>query len=88
MKEKQPSKKYPNGKNVKKRYPEIVRYWIEKGMPEQHIEIHSCPSVGEDCLYLYGRWKGYCRKPMEWKLWKDLKEEEKPPKAKIPNDLL
>lgn len=88
MKEKLPSGKYPNGTDVKKKYPEIVSYWIEKGMPKQHIEIHSCPSVDEDCLYLYGKWKGYCRHPMEWKMWKDLKEEEKSPKANIPDKLL
>lgn len=83
MKEKLPSGKYPSGSDVTKLYPEIVKYWLEKGMPRQHIEIRSCPSVDEDCLYLYGKWKGYCRLPMEWKMWKDLKEKEMPPKAKI-----
>lgn len=72
-----------NKTNVSETYPEIVRYWKEKGMPEQHIEILSCPSVEEDCLYLYGRFHSYCRTPAEWKMWKDLTEEEKPPKAKI-----
>jgi hypothetical protein len=85
MEEKIPSGKYPNGSDVTILYPEIVKYWIGKGMPKKHIEVHSCPSVDEDCLYLYGRWFGYCRKPMEWKLWKDLTNEEKPPKSKIPD---
>lgn len=88
MKEKLPSGRYPNGSDVTKMYPEIVKYWLEKGMPRQHIEIRSCPSVDEDCLYLYGRWKGYCRLPMEWKSRKDLKSEETPPKAKIPDKYL
>ena len=51
-------------------------------------KIYQFASIGEDCLYLYGRWFGYCRKPMEWKLWKDLTNEEKPPKAKIPEKYL
>ena len=84
MKEKQPSGKMPEGSNVKELYPEIVSYWIEKGMPEKHIDIVSNPSVEEDCLYLYGRFQGYCRLPMEWKMWKDLEVGEKPPAVKIP----
>lgn len=88
MKEKMPSGKYPSGSDVTKLYPEIVKYWLEKGMPRQHIEVRSSPSIDEDCLYLYGKWKGYCRVPMEWKLWKDLKENERPPKAKIPEKYL
>lgn len=80
--EKAPSNK-PAGTNVTKLYPEIRAYWISKGMPKQHIEIFSSPNIDEDCLYLYGKWYGYCRKPMEWKIWKDLDENEKPPKAKM-----
>lgn len=74
------TEKLPSGAgekvDVSDNYPEIITYWLEKGMPRQHIEILSCPAVNEDCLYLYGRFQSYCRKPMEWKLWKDLKEDE------------
>lgn len=69
--------------NVSDNYPEIMSYWMEKGMPKQHIEILSCPAVNEDCLYLYGRFHSYCRMPFEWKMQKDLTSKEKPPHVKL-----
>lgn len=72
-----------SGTDVSSNYPEIVAYWLDKGMPKQHIEILSCPDANEDCLYLYGKFHSYCRTPFEWKIFKDLTPKEKPPKAKI-----
>ena len=73
--EREPSMIEPAGTDVKHLYPEIVEYWVSKGMPEQHIEITSSPYIEEDVLYLYGRFFGYCRNENEWKQLKDLKNK-------------
>lgn len=73
--ERKPSMIEPAGTDVKHLYPEIVEYWISKGMPEQHIEITSSPYIEEDVLYLYGRFFGYCRNENEWKQLQDLKNK-------------
>lgn len=73
--ERKPSMIEPTGTDVKHLYPEIVEYWISKGMPEQHIEITSSPYIEEDVLYLYGRFFGYCRNENEWKQLRDLKNK-------------
>lgn len=66
--------------NVAELYPEIVKYWSERGIT--NIRIMPCGPVDEDCLYLNGKWYSYCRHPYEWMQRQDLTEEIKSPKAK------
>lgn len=66
--------------NVSEHYPEIVEYYNAKGITD--IRIMPCGPVDEDVLYINGKFKGYCRKPFEWKMQEDLPSEEHLPKAK------
>lgn len=50
--------------NVAELYPEIVKYWSERGIT--NIRIMPCGPVDEDCLYLNDKWYSYCRHPYEW----------------------
>lgn len=62
--------------DISEKFPEIVGYWLDKGMPRQHIEIFSGENKDDADLYLYGRKHGSCSSPADWKLKKDLKPEE------------
>lgn len=69
-----------NEYSVNSYYPEIMAYWWDKGFRD--IRISPCGPVDEDCLYLNGKWKSYCRHPYEWMQPEDLFDELKPPVAK------
>lgn len=67
-------------KDVSDMYPEIVQYYMEKGISD--IRIMPCSPVDEDVLYINGKFKSYCRMPFEWKCREDLPPEDMSPKAK------